>query len=179
MRSRGTILVWAIMALAGGWQGVALAGGPAQNPYQAILERNVFGLRTPPPPPPPKPPPPPPKIYLTGITTILGDKLALMEAMSVPKPGQPSREIPLMLAEGQRQDQIQVLKIDTKARKVEVNDRGTRVTLTFDKNSPPNAFRGRNLLPRRPGLLLPRFRYPSRYVYRPPPNPPSYFHRPI
>src|SRR5947208_16694459 len=45
------------------------------NPYQGIVDRNVFGLKPPPPPPaPPEPPKPPVNITLTGITTVLGKK---------------------------------------------------------------------------------------------------------
>src|SRR5882762_4119031 len=57
------------------------------NPYQGIVDRNVFGLKPPPPPPDPEVnKPPPPKIILTGITTIFGNKRALMKAPVAAKP---------------------------------------------------------------------------------------------
>src|SRR5580765_7113869 len=63
---------------------------PAGNPYQGIVDRNVFGLRPPPPPPDPElNKPPPPKITLTGITTILGNARALMKTPPpAAKPGE-------------------------------------------------------------------------------------------
>ena len=49
------------------------SAAPADNPYQSIVERNVFHLNPPPPPPDPEAnKPPPPKIFLTGITTLMG-----------------------------------------------------------------------------------------------------------
>src|SRR5215467_8816396 len=84
--------------------------------YNAIPERNVFGLRPPPSDPlPTNPPAQLPKITLTGITTILGNKRALM--MLAPpnlKPGEMSHEISLILTEGQRELEVEVLQIDEK-----------------------------------------------------------------
>src|SRR2546426_7293281 len=78
------------------------------NPYQGIVERNVFGLK----PPTPqatidtkKPDLPP--IILTGITTILGNKRVLMNVQS---PGKPVQSF--ILTEGQRDGDIEVLEID-------------------------------------------------------------------
>src|ERR1041384_5175236 len=50
-------------------------------PYQGIVERNLFALKPPPPPPTvdDTTKPQPSKITLTGITTILGNKRALMK----------------------------------------------------------------------------------------------------
>src|SRR5215467_15374276 len=77
-------------------------GGDSANPFQGIVDRNVFGL---------KPPPPPgkseekkvdlPPIILTGITTILGNKRALM---NLQPPGKPVQSF--ILAEGQREGDI-------------------------------------------------------------------------
>jgi len=96
----------------------------------------VFGLR-----PPPSQadltnaPPQLPKITLTGITTILGNKRALMKIlpMSV-KPGETAKELSLILTEGQRESEIEVLQIDEKAGSVKVNNSGTLMTLTFEKD---------------------------------------------
>ena len=58
----------------------------SSNPYQGIVDRNVFALKPlPPPPEPPSDKPPTPEFYLTGITTILGNKLALIR--TTPAPG--------------------------------------------------------------------------------------------
>src|SRR3954454_9852421 len=83
------------------------------NPYQGIVDRNVFGLK--PPPVAPRPEdnkPPPPKIILTGITTILGNKRALMNVAMPPKPPDPAKQKSFILAEGQRDGDIEVLEID-------------------------------------------------------------------
>jgi hypothetical protein len=114
----------------------ANAVSPASStPYQGIVERNVFGLKDPPPPPDPEAnKPPPPKIILTGITTIFGNKRALMKATPPAKPPEPAKEQTYMLAEGQRDGDIEVLEIDEKAGTVKVNDFGTIMTLNFSDN---------------------------------------------
>jgi hypothetical protein len=116
----------------------------AGSPYQGIVERNVFNLRPPPTPADNTPPPvPPPRITLTGITTILGNKRALMKALEPPKPPEPAREVSYILAEGQRDGDIEVIAIDERAGSVKVNNHGTIQELSFDKdgqklpNNPP------------------------------------------
>ena len=105
------------------------------NPYQGIVERNVFNLKPPPPVGPPEPPPAPvPKITLTGITTILGNKRALMKVLEPPKPPQAAKEESYILTEGQRDGEIEVLAIDEQAGTVKVNNHGTVQELTFDKD---------------------------------------------
>ncbi len=109
-----------------------------ETPYQGIVERNVFSLRPPPAPPDPEATkPPPPKITLTGIITI-GRKQALMKTPPLPvKPGEQSKgEQSYILTEGARQGDIEVLEIDEKAGSVKVNNSGTVVTLTFEKDGP-------------------------------------------
>jgi hypothetical protein len=105
-------------------------GADSGNPYQGIVDRNVFGLK--PPPPPGKPEDKKidlPPITLTGITTILGNKRALM---NVQAPGKALQSF--ILAEGQREGEIEVLEIDEKAGSVKVSQSGTVVPLTFEKN---------------------------------------------
>ena len=135
------------------WAGerAAFADTVGATPYQAIVERNVFGLKPPTPPPDPEAnKPPPPKILLQGITTLLGNKRALLKVSVPAKPPEPAKEIPLVLAEGQRDGEIEVLAIDENARTVKVNDYGTVVDLNFESNgvkiaaspvpaAPPNA----------------------------------------
>ncbi len=127
---------------------------PSLNPYLGIVDRNVFGLKPPPPPPDPeanKPPPPP--ITLTGITTILGNKRALMKtAPTVAKPGEPAKEQSYILTIGQRDGDIEVLDIDEKAGSVKVRYAGTESTLTFDKNGPKIAA---TPLPAAPAIPVP------------------------
>jgi len=111
---------------------------PKLGQYQAIPERNVFGLRPPTSDPlPTNPPAQLPKITLTGITTILGNKRALL--MLAPpnlKPGDTNKEMSMILTEGERQGDVEVLQIDEKQWRVKVNNSGTVMTLTFEKDGP-------------------------------------------
>ena len=112
----------------------ATAANPPDNPYQEIVERNVFGLKAPPPPPSIEAVKPPPKLFLTGITTILGNKRALMKAQAPAKPGQPPAYQDYILSEGQQEGDIKVLAIDEKAGTVKVDSAGTIATLSFADN---------------------------------------------
>jgi hypothetical protein len=95
------------------------------NPYASVVARNVFGLVPPPPPPPPPDPTvenPPPKITPNGIMTIFGQAQVLFKVLPVTPPGQPQpnpapKEQSYMLALGQSQDDIEVVKIDINAGK--------------------------------------------------------------
>jgi len=115
------------------------------NRFPAIPERNAFGLKPAPAIDAPPPSPPSiPRLILTGITTVLGNKLVLMKAVPPGNaPGQAAKEESLMLTEGQRQGNVEVLNIDEKAGSVRVNNSGTIMTLTFEKdgaklpNTPP------------------------------------------
>jgi hypothetical protein len=77
-----------------------------------------------------------PKLTLNGITDILGRNLAILKALFPGKPGEPAKEQSYMLAEGQRDGEIEVLQVDQKAGSVKVNNSGTVMTLTFDKDAP-------------------------------------------
>ncbi len=139
-RALGLILSSVVLS-AGLW---TLDADVAGSPYRGIVERNVFNLRPPPPPPDNTPPPvPPPKITLTGITTILGNKRALMKALEPPRPPEPAKEVSYILAEGQRDGDVEVIAIDERAGSVKVNNHGTIQELSFDKdgaklpNTPP------------------------------------------
>ena len=113
----------------------AVVADSSATAYQSIVDRNVFGLKPPPPPPDPEATkPPPPKITLTGITTIFGNKRALMKATPPPKPPDPAKEQTYMLTEGQRDGDIEVLEIDEKANTVKVRNYGVEQTLNFDKD---------------------------------------------
>jgi len=127
-------------------EALAIAPDSATNRFQAIPERNAFGLKPPPAIEPTQPLPPLiPKLILTGITTILGNKLVLLKAVPTGNaPGQAMKEESLMLTEGQRQGSVEVLNIDEKTGSVRVNNSGSIMTLTFEKdgaklsNTPPH-----------------------------------------
>lgn len=104
-------------------------------PYQGIVERNIFGLKPPPPPVRPEDVKPPvPKVWLTGITTILGNKRALLKVQIPAKPPQQAKEESYILTEGQSEADIEVLAIDEVAGTVKVDNHGTIQTLDFVNN---------------------------------------------
>ena len=117
----------------------AVTSEPQDNPYQSIADRNVFSLKPPAPPPDPEVAKPPPvKITLTGITTILGNKRALMKSPAPPgKPGEPAKpELSYILTVGQREGDVEVLDIDEVGGNVKVRNGGVEVTLNIDKDGP-------------------------------------------
>jgi hypothetical protein len=130
----------ALVCLAGGVVFYTEAYGSttesAANPYQGIVDRNVFGLKPPPPPPSNEPVrPPPPAITLTGITTILGKKLAFLNVQVPAKPAEQLKGGPqsFMLGVGEREGEIEVLDIDEKGGIVKVNDYGVVTNVPFAK----------------------------------------------
>lgn len=131
---RGEILlVLMLVILAPGANGQADSG--SEGPYHRIIERNAFSLKPAPKPEDFKPPAePPPKITLTGITTILGSKQALMKVQVPPKKPDPAKEMSYIIEEGHRDGEIEVLVIDEKAGAVKVNNHGTIQDLNFEKD---------------------------------------------
>jgi len=130
------MLVAISLGMLGATATLAIVPDQTKDQYQTIPERNVFGLR----PPQAQAPPanasaPLPKITLTGITTILDSKRALMKvAPSGGKQVDPAKELSLILTEGQREGDIEVLQIDERAGSVKVNNSGTVMLLTFEKD---------------------------------------------
>lgn len=125
------VLIGVLLSAAGY---AASAERSEDSPYNAIIERNIFNLH----PPPPLVRPedmvkktPPPDIKLTGITTIVGRKVAFLTIPPM-KPGSPPES--MMLAEGQAQNDIEVKSIDEKAGVVEVSNHGEIQPLDFDHN---------------------------------------------
>ena len=113
----------------------AMVPDVSSSPYRDITDRNIFGLK--PPPAPPRPEDikqPPPEIKLTGITSILGMKQALLKTQVAARPPQPARDESYILTEGQSEGDIEVIAIDEKAGTVKVNNHGTPQTLDFASN---------------------------------------------
>ena len=108
------------------------------NPYEHIIVRNTFALKPVPPPAPPAeaPKPPAPKVTLTGITTILGSKIVLLKSQATAKPGEPAKDGSYMLAEGEGQDGIHVLEINTQDATAKVDCFGDVQTLTLSLKPP-------------------------------------------
>ena len=125
----------ALLLLCPGARGISTTES-ASNPYQGIVDRNIFGLRPPPPPASTEPvKPPPPAVTLTGITTILGKKLAFMNVQIPPKPGEQAKPGPqsFMLGVGEREGEIEVIDIDEKGGTVKLNDYGVVTNVPFAK----------------------------------------------
>jgi hypothetical protein len=108
------------------------------NPYAPAVVRNVFGLN------PPQPvdlnapqADPPPKITLNGIMSIFGHLQALFKVAVPAKPGQTAKDESYILSEGQRQDEIEVIKIDEKNSLVTFNNHGTVQEMALAKANAP------------------------------------------
>ena len=101
---------------AGGLYGSSLRAAAmlSPNPYAPIVTRNIFGLVPIPTNPPPVDPAslvPPPKITPNGIMTLFG-KLQVLFKVAAAKPGQPPKDESYVMSEGDRQNEIEVQKID-------------------------------------------------------------------
>jgi hypothetical protein len=106
----------------------ARAPGQASR-YGGIIARNAFGLQTRP--VIPVVSPTLPRIALTGITTVLGDKRALLRVNTPAAPSEAAREETYILTEGQRAGELQVLEINELAGNVKVAVAGRVVTVAF------------------------------------------------
>jgi hypothetical protein len=110
-------------------------GFGAGNPYAPIAERNIFGLN----PPQPQAEPtiePPSKITLNGITTIFGSAQALFYVDIPPRPPMPATQKSFILSEGQRQDDIEVTRIDLNKSVVTFNNHGMVQQIPLVKAGP-------------------------------------------
>jgi hypothetical protein len=98
------------------------------NPYSTITERNVFALVPIPPPPPPgsdlPPPDPPPKITVNGLMKLFGKPEALFKFTPKAPAGQPAKEVSLTMGEGERDQEVEVTKIDMVANVVSFINHG-------------------------------------------------------
>ena len=137
-----------LLMIGGAARGITPDSPANANPYQGIVDRNVFGLRPPPPPQEAPPPPKPPvNITLTGITTLMEKKRAFMSVTGSPKPGAPAATTSYMLTEGERQGDIEIVQIDEKEGSVKLKQSDTPVTISFKENGvkggpPPTAVAG-------------------------------------
>ncbi len=101
------------------------------NPYTLIVARNIFNLSPAPPPVDPSMAEPAVKITPNGTMSILGQLQVLFKTSGGGKPGDQS----YILREGQRQDDIEVTKIDEKKGIVTFNNHGLVQQLPL--TSPP------------------------------------------
>ncbi len=125
--------IFLLVGLACGVTATASVADQGNGPYQRIVERNVFALQAVVPRVAENPPPLIiPNITLTGITTILGRKIAFV-TIAAAKPGQPPEF--LMLAEGQSGGGFEVKEIDDQAGCVKVEGYGQGMALSFGQNN--------------------------------------------
>jgi uncharacterized membrane protein YgcG len=111
------------------------------NPYAAVVVRNIFGLVATPPPPDPniKIEASLPKITPTGIMSVFGHSRVLFKVAGAPaKQGQPAKDEFYILSQGQRQDDIEVTKIDEKNSLVTFDNHGTTQELPLINTPAPN-----------------------------------------
>jgi len=148
MRHCVELPTWLLVALGLSLGANALVAETSGNPYLGIAGSNVFRLKPPHPPGTDLPPPPLPRVKAVGITTILGDKLALLKVRLPAMPPQPAQEVSCILTVGQREGPVKVLEIDELAGGVKVNNSGTVMVLRLERDSP--GLQNPSLLP---GLL--------------------------
>ena len=142
---------------------LAVLAAEIGNPYQAIVTRNMFGLVPIPTGPPPNATPDValPKITPNGIMTLFGKLQVLFK---VSKPGQAAgKEDSYVMSEGDRQDDIEVEKIDEPSATITFNNHGTIQELALV----PGKATGGGAVPALPGMpghppgLVPRIGLPS------------------
>ncbi len=115
------------------WAGAAPA--PSGNPYAPIITRNVFALVPIPVNTAPEvPEDPPPKITPNGIMSIFG-KLQVLFKVAVNVPGQAPKDESHVMGEGEREDDIEVQKIDDKNATVTFNNHGVIQELSLVSSS--------------------------------------------
>jgi hypothetical protein len=129
------------MVLAGGlvWLNTGLYADnrvSANNPFEPIAVRNIFGLN-PPQAPAPVDTSPPATITPNGIMTIFGGTPQVLFKVAVPpRPPEPATDKSYILSEGQRQDDIEVTHIDKKGGIVTFNNHGVVQEIPLVKAPP-------------------------------------------
>ena len=104
----------------------AVIADPADRPYTTIMQRNIFALVPIPTNAPvdPNAATPPPKITPNGIMTVFG-RLQVLFKVAVPAKGtQPAKEDSHVMSEGDREDDIEVQKIDEAKAIITFNNHG-------------------------------------------------------
>lgn len=130
-----------------------------QNIYESISRRNVFDLHDPPPKLVEVPVAPPPmQIRLTGITTILGGKKALLMVRPGTVQGKtPDKEESFILGEGERSGPIWLKEVNERAGTVKLECEGNTSTLALEILKPETLA----VAAATPPPLSPRRQYPS------------------
>ena len=103
------------------------------GPYQDIAKRNAFNLKQLPEQIPPEIIPPLPKFRLTGIVTRFGEKRAFLKMQVANPPVESVDDRSLVLSQGQREGEIEILDIDQKLGSVKILWAGRPLTLRFEE----------------------------------------------
>jgi len=138
MRLDGIMLLCVAASLVLGTSARAVSADAQDNPYQGIVERNVFALKPAPDPSTLSPAEPePPKIIPQGIMSVFGRQQVLFKTlMPGSKPGAPPQETPLVLSVGQREGEIEVLAIDESTGTITFRNHGKEQSLNLEKDGP-------------------------------------------
>lgn len=151
---------------------VLVAGTAAANPYEAIIGRNVFGLKPPTltAPPPVAPVAASKTITLQGISTILDRRQVMLKVATAARPPEPAKEASYLWSEGQGEDDIEVVAIDADAGTVTIKNRGEPLSLTMKDNAEKPAAGAALPAPVAPATKLPGLPTPAATL-PPPANP--------
>jgi hypothetical protein len=128
----------AVLVLAASYSAPAQddAPTPPGHPYARISSRNAFGVKPPPPPPAPEPVVEPPKekpdFFLSGFTSIDGEKRAFIAMQPKGKP----LEYREPLIQGVEDDGLKLVDIDEEAEAVRIEYNGEEISLTLADNAP-------------------------------------------
>jgi hypothetical protein len=125
------VVIWCLSTLLGVGMTIC-CGAVADGPYQAIVKRNAFNL---------KPVQeqrsevavPAPKFELFGITTILGDKRALIKAQFPGSPESLPVERSLILIQGQSDGEVEALEVDERRGSVKLRYAGMVYSVAFEE----------------------------------------------
>ena len=118
------VLAGALALTAASLHAESVIASVAGNPYSSIVARNIFGLN------PPAPPPDPnaaaaadlPKITVNGIMSGFGNVEVLFKTTA----GKGGQDLYYDLDQGQREDDIEVLRIDEKSGIVKFSNHGVQ-----------------------------------------------------
>jgi len=111
----------------------AVSARPALNPYQPIVGKNVFRLRPPLERKADDPVLPPPVITLQGISSYFHRKQVLLNVLLANRPGESPKQTALVLDEGERVGEIEVLEINERAAGVTFRNHGQLQCLYLHK----------------------------------------------
>jgi hypothetical protein len=133
MKHRGKLFIWSLSSVLLSVAANASVTKSEASPYEIIAHRNIFEITLPKSEPPIIPPVQRSKVTLLGITTILGDKRAILKIQTPSAAGKPATEQSFILIEGKDAGEIRVVEINEKTATVKINNAGEIALLTFEK----------------------------------------------